>query len=837
MSTRATRRHPQQPVRTEPFLNYTEALLLAQAVYELGSSPSSWAAVAKLLSKHPLLSKPKSFFTAQSCRALYNSLLKEANLDADEEPDTPHGPLSRKLAEKYYHLRLTELRDHIITEEAKFKSIVAEIEDIRSGLWDDKLKAKITGVPLPEQEPAEKSTLTPSAEVFDGSDLSGVTDSSSSSLQQLIVIKDNYSPLGPSLEEPDLTQVKEQVPELRTSEESESEERTQTSRSTAQPATPSAQTTNTIHAQSPVDINMDREDDTPDDAEVANELVSEEEPVETERNGSVDAEQHEASKKPQEDSTESLAEKSVDIEGRHPPVAERQEEEEEEETTPVTKPEEEETDHEEHDEEKLAEAEADSLMEMEADADAEMEAEVEAIAEAEAEANAEVEAAEAEVATADNILLEDRGSDQAEGYQKLRLESMQEDDDDKEILADQEEEEEEEEEEEKEEQPLEKVQADEESRHEEALEDEAESQMDESVEHVEDTTVGTKSIQQEEDGVEDKATQHDKSPIEIPGGEEETEGIIRSPEEDEPEIEVEHEEQEKGEGEAESTPEAATEVETDSEAVDMPAEILEHVETPSEPVEEDGHSSGDEPLHTTRRSTRRRKSSAASSAPPLQTRGRTRRQRQVSEAEPSPAPQAMEVNEAEADMKEDTPQFDADSPAPIDVSQYRDGKRKASFVEGAESPRDKKRAREDSEPVDDDETGSSHHIRTPLTRQDKVALKRFQNVIAMLHSQISQHRNGNIFHNPIKISEAPDYRDIVKRPIDLKTIKTKVKDGLIRDSMEYQRDIFLMFANAMMYNRPGSDVYYMAEDMMLESEGYISEFRQTEGLVRGAHRI
>jgi bromodomain-containing protein 8 len=85
----------------------------------------------------------------------------------------------------------------------------------------------------------------------------------------------------------------------------------------------------------------------------------------------------------------------------------------------------------------------------------------------------------------------------------------------------------------------------------------------------------------------------------------------------------------------------------------------------------------------------------------------------------------------------------------------------------------------------------------------------------MLHAQISQHRNGNIFHNPIKKTEAPDYHEIVKRPIDLKTIKAKVKDGHIANSLEYQRDIYLMFANAMMYNVPGSDVYTMAEDVSI----------------------
>ena len=91
--------------------------------------------------------------------------------------------------------------------------------------------------------------------------------------------------------------------------------------------------------------------------------------------------------------------------------------------------------------------------------------------------------------------------------------------------------------------------------------------------------------------------------------------------------------------------------------------------------------------------------------------------------------------------------------------------------------------------------------------------KKFQNVIGMLHSTISQHRYGNIFHNPIKKSEAADYADLVRRPMDLKTIKGRVKDGVISNSLEFQRDVYLMFANAMMYNRPGSEIWAMAEEV------------------------
>ncbi len=98
---------------------------------------------------------------------------------------------------------------------------------------------------------------------------------------------------------------------------------------------------------------------------------------------------------------------------------------------------------------------------------------------------------------------------------------------------------------------------------------------------------------------------------------------------------------------------------------------------------------------------------------------------------------------------------------------------------------------------------------------DSQTSKRFQTVIIMVHSQISQHRNGNIFHNPIKTSEAPDYYEIVKRPMDLKTIKAHIREGQITSSDEFQRDVYLMFANSLMYNRPGSDIFTMAEEVRL----------------------
>ncbi|KAJ3722892.1 hypothetical protein C8R42DRAFT_720059 [Lentinula raphanica] len=248
----------------------------------------------------------------------------------------------------------------------------------------------------------------------------------------------------------------------------------------------------------------------------------------------------------------------------------------------------------------------------------------------------------------------------------------------------------------------------------------------------------------------------------------------------------------------------------------------------NEAVDQEGVNSGDEPLQKARRAKAAKRQRKAST--PLPTRKSRRSQRTpVLDADADMAPEATDNTTEELVQTPGTVDGEA-SPAPDEVSR-RQGKRRASFSD--DNPRETRRLRADSELIDDeDELPSSSRPR----RQDTQASKRFQNVIGMLHSQISAHRNGAIFHNPIKNSEAPDYHEIVKRPMDLKTIKSKIKDGAISNSLEFQRDIYLMFANAMMYNRPGSDVYNMTEDMMLECEGYIQTFRQSEGFVRGTQR-
>lgn len=87
-------------------------------------------------------------------------------------------------------------------------------------------------------------------------------------------------------------------------------------------------------------------------------------------------------------------------------------------------------------------------------------------------------------------------------------------------------------------------------------------------------------------------------------------------------------------------------------------------------------------------------------------------------------------------------------------------------------------------------------------------LKGIKKALLRLHEDISSHKNGNIFAHPVKKaslsahalcqadeqSDAADYYQIVKKPMDLSMIKRKIRDGQITSVDEFERDLMLMFA-------------------------------------------
>lgn len=96
--------------------------------------------------------------------------------------------------------------------------------------------------------------------------------------------------------------------------------------------------------------------------------------------------------------------------------------------------------------------------------------------------------------------------------------------------------------------------------------------------------------------------------------------------------------------------------------------------------------------------------------------------------------------------------------------------------------------------------------------------RRTTQVLLMLHNEVSNHTHGNLFHQAIKEADAPDYYSLIKQPMDLKLIKQRIKEGTIASALDLRRALSLMFANALMYNRPDTEVHRMANEMRLATD-------------------
>ncbi|KAI9120398.1 hypothetical protein K1719_007431 [Acacia pycnantha] len=90
---------------------------------------------------------------------------------------------------------------------------------------------------------------------------------------------------------------------------------------------------------------------------------------------------------------------------------------------------------------------------------------------------------------------------------------------------------------------------------------------------------------------------------------------------------------------------------------------------------------------------------------------------------------------------------------------------------------------------------------TLLMKQCEALLKRLMN-----------HQHAWVFNTPVDVVKLnlPDYFTIIKRPMDLGTVKRKIASGAYSGPLEFFDDVKLTFSNALTYNPPGNDVHVMA---------------------------
>ncbi|KAB0804917.1 hypothetical protein PPYR_01887 [Photinus pyralis] len=101
--------------------------------------------------------------------------------------------------------------------------------------------------------------------------------------------------------------------------------------------------------------------------------------------------------------------------------------------------------------------------------------------------------------------------------------------------------------------------------------------------------------------------------------------------------------------------------------------------------------------------------------------------------------------------------------------------------------------------------------------EDDRDYRNWKKSVMLVYSRLTTHKFASLFLKPITNEQAPGYHSVVYRPMDLQTIRKNIENGSIRTTLELQRDVLLMFTNAIMYNKMNDLIYKMALQMQQES--------------------
>ena len=84
-----------------------------------------------------------------------------------------------------------------------------------------------------------------------------------------------------------------------------------------------------------------------------------------------------------------------------------------------------------------------------------------------------------------------------------------------------------------------------------------------------------------------------------------------------------------------------------------------------------------------------------------------------------------------------------------------------------------------------------------------------------LLSDIMRDPNLKAFLEPVDWEglNIPSYPDIIKRPMDLMTVRSKLEKGFYKSFLEVDLDVNLIWSNAMTFNRDGSEYFMAAKEM------------------------
>lgn len=143
-------------------------------------------------------------------------------------------------------------------------------------------------------------------------------------------------------------------------------------------------------------------------------------------------------------------------------------------------------------------------------------------------------------------------------------------------------------------------------------------------------------------------------------------------------------------------------------------------------------------------------------------------------------------------------------------------------------------------PVTRDNVSGQNRVATTLDTDFVMGKKRFSNAVSSkklkavgggevmgfskdlvkkcwdLLGKLMRHQYGWVFNAPVDVEKLKlhDYYIIIKHPMDLGTVKSRLSKNWYKSPMEFAEDVRLTFNNAMRYNEKGQDAHTMADALL-----------------------
>uniref|UniRef100_A0A1J3FA26 Transcription factor GTE7 n=1 Tax=Noccaea caerulescens TaxID=107243 RepID=A0A1J3FA26_NOCCA len=110
------------------------------------------------------------------------------------------------------------------------------------------------------------------------------------------------------------------------------------------------------------------------------------------------------------------------------------------------------------------------------------------------------------------------------------------------------------------------------------------------------------------------------------------------------------------------------------------------------------------------------------------------------------------------------------------------------------------------------------HLKRPVVSnpESEKALAGMLNTCSQILVKLMKHKWAWVFNTPVDVVGLGlhDYHLIVKKPMDLGTVKLNLEKRFYGSPLDFATDVRLTFNNAMAYNPKGQDVYFMAEKLL-----------------------